>query len=141
MKKSNFENFKDSLEQIGDEANINEIVPVILIDKLVTLKNINTKIVKDLNLLEPFGEGNKTPLFACKNLRIDSIRALTEGKHLRLTLRDENNIVNAIGFFMGEKAEELTIGDKVDIVGSLEINEYNGTQSVQFKLKDVMKSL
>lgn len=141
LKKSNFKNFKDELEKVAKEANISEIIPVITIDKLVSLKNINIQMIKDLKMLEPFGEGNKTPLFACKNLKIDSIRALTEGKHLKLSLRDENMVINAIGFNIGYLADDYTIGDRVDIVGALEINEYNGTEKIQFNLKDIMKSL
>lgn len=141
LKKSNFKNFKYELEKVAKEANISEIIPVITIDKLVSLKNINIQMIKDLKMLEPFGEGNKTPLFACKNLKIDSIRALTEGKHLKLSLRDENMVINAIGFNIGYLADDYTIGDRVDIVGALEINEYNGTEKIQFNLKDIMKSL
>ena len=42
---------------------------------------------------------------------------------------------------MGEKAIEYKIGDKVDAVGSLEINEYNGMKNIQLNLKDIMTSL
>ena len=141
LKRSNFDKFKEEMQKVAKEANIEEIIPVIVIDKLVSLKNINIKMIKDLKMLEPFGEGNKTPLFACKNLKIDSIRTLTEGKHLKLSLRDENIVINAIGFNMGHIADDYTIGDKVDIVGALEINTYNGEDSIQFNLKDIMKSL
>ena len=64
------------------------------------------QIVESLKHLEPFGEENKVPLFVFKNLKIDSIRALSEGKHLKLTLKDNKNIVNAIGFNLGELANE-----------------------------------
>ena len=81
------------------------------------------------------------PVFAFKNLKIDSIRALSEGKHLKLTLKDNNVIVNAIGFNMGELAEDYRIGDKIDVVGTLEINSFNGMDSIQINLKDIMKSI
>ena len=81
------------------------------------------------------------PIFAFKNLKIDSIRALSEGKHLKLTLKDNNTIVSAIGFNMGELAQDYRIGDKIDVVGTLEINSFNGTDSIQINMKDLMKSL
>ena len=68
-------------------------MPIINIDKEINLKNINIEEVKSLELLEPFGEGNKMPLFLLRNLKIDSIRALSGGKHLKLTLKQDNNIV------------------------------------------------
>ena len=92
--------------------------------------------------MEPFGEENKTPLFVFKNLKIDSIRALSEWKHIKLTLKkDANNIIGAIGFNMGQVVEDYYIGDKVDIVGTLEINTFNGEDSLQIVVKDIMKSV
>ena len=91
--------------------------------------------------MEPFGEKNERPLLLYKNLKIDSIRALSEGKHLKLTLRDENAIIDAIGFNLGNLATEFLIGDKVDVVGSLEENSYNGIEKIQINLKDIMKSV
>ncbi len=49
--------------------------------------------------------------------------------------------IGAIGFNMGEMTNSLKIGDRVDIIGALEINEYNGYRNIQMNLKDVMKSL
>ena len=80
------------------------------------------------------------PLFLYKNLRIDSIRALSEGKHLKLTLKDDNYIIDAIGFNMGALANEYLIGDKIDVVGTLEINSFNNVEKIQINLKDVRKS-
>jgi single-stranded-DNA-specific exonuclease len=80
------------------------------------------------------------PLFIYKNLKIDSIRALSEGKHIKLTLRDRNILIDAIGFNMGKLADEFLLGDKVDVVGCLELNKYNGRESVQINLKDMRKS-
>ena len=98
-------------------------------------------MVNSLKQLEPFGEANKMPIFAFKNLKIDSIRALSEGKHLKLTLKDNNNIINAIGFNMGNLVEEYKMGDKVDVAGVLEINTFNGVDNLQINMKDIMKSI
>lgn len=60
--------------------------------------------------------------------------------NLKLTLKDENKIINAIGFNMGILAENYLIGDKVDIIGMLEENEYNGNYNIQINLVDIRKS-
>ena len=136
----NFNKFKEEFEEYTKNSDIDKIVPIIYIDQEVTLKDINLKAAKELQLLEPFGEGNKMPLFLYKNLRIDSIRALSEGKHLKLTLKDDNYIIDAIGFNMGALADEYLIGDKIDVVGTLEINSFNNDEKIQINLKDVRKS-
>lgn len=141
VKKDKFEEFKKELEKIAQEKHIEEIVPILKIDAQISLDEINKEMVESLKELEPFGEENKTPLFAFKNLKIDSIRALSEGKHLKLTVKDNKNIVNAIGFNLGELSNDYRIGDKVDIVGNLEVNSFNGVENIQINIKDIMKSL
>lgn len=142
LSKDKFEDFKKAFQEYADSKDINDIVPIINIDKLITEKELNLEAVRDLEKLEPFGEANKCPLIAYRNLKIDSIRVLTEGKHMKLTLKTEkNNIITAMGFNMGYRAEEYLIGDRVDIVGTLEINAFNGNENIQFNLKDIMKSI
>ena len=141
VKKDKLEEFKEKLEQISKEKNIEEIVPILKIDAQISLDEINKEMVNSLKELEPFGEENKNPLFVFKNLKIDSIRALSEGKHLKLTLKDSKNIVNAIGFNLGELVNEYKIGDKIDVVGNLEINSFNGVDNIQINIKDIMKSI
>lgn len=140
LKKDKFEQFKEKFEELAKEQNTEEIIPVIKIDKEINLKDITIDNVNELKFLEPFGEANKTPIFIYKNLRIDSIRALSEGRHLKLTLKDNNTVINAIGFNMGQYANEFLIGDKIDVIGQLEINEFNGIKNVQINMKDIRKS-
>lgn len=135
-----FNEFKAKLEEYAKQCDIDKIVPIINIDSEIQLKNIDIESVRSLKMLEPFGEANKTPLFLFKNLKINSIRALSEGKHLKLTLKEDNFMINAIGFNMGDLSEKYLLDDKVDIVGSLEINSFNGSDSIQIVMKDLRKS-
>ena len=141
IKKENFKRFCDKFEKIAEESNLKDIYPIIQIDANFELKDINKEMVKSLESLEPFGEGNKTPVFLFKNVKIDSIRALSEGKHLKLTLKDGNIVVNAIGFNLGYLAEEHKIGNKIDVVGILEISTFNGVENIQINIKDIMRSV
>ena len=141
IKKENLEQFYKEFEKIAEENEIENIIPIINVDAKIELDKIDKSVVEDLKQLGPFGEANKTPTFALKNIRIDSIRALSEGKHLKLTLRENNQIINAIGFNIGELAEAYKIGDKIDIAGVLEINTFNGIDNLQINIKDIMKSI
>lgn len=141
LKKENFENFKEKFEEFAEQKNIKQILPTIKIDCEISKNDLKLETVEELKKLEPFGEKNQRPCFVYKGLKINSIRALSEGKHLKLSLRDDNQLIDAIGFNLGHLADEFLIGDKVDIVGILEINEYNGIKKVQINLKDIMKSI
>lgn len=140
LKKNNFNRFKEKFEKYVDEKDIDKIVPVIDIDKQVDLKSIDCDVVRELDLLEPFGEANRRPVFVFRNLKIDSIRALSDGKHLKMTVKDGNTVVSAIGFNMGQYTKEYMIEDRIDIAGTLEINSFNGRDSIQINIKDIMKS-
>lgn len=141
VKEEQLQKFREKFEKIAEQEHIEEIMPIINIDAKIDLNDINKDMVESLKMLEPFGEANKMPVFVFKNLKIDSIRALSEGKHLKLTLKDNNNIINAIGFNIGYLAEDYRIGDKVDVVGVLEINSFNGVNSMQINMKDIMKAI
>lgn len=140
VKKENFEKFKKEFQEYAQNHGIRDIIPVIKIDEEISLRNVNLQTVKDLSLLEPYGEANKMPLFLIRNLRIQAIRTLSEGKHLKLKLGQDSYLIDAIGFGIGELAENYLIGDKVDVVGSLEINSFNGNEQVQLVIKDMRKS-
>lgn len=139
--KKDLEEFREKLEKIAEENRTEEIIPIINIDAKINLSDVNKEMVDSMKELEPFGEANKMPIFAFKNLKIDSIRSLSEGKHLKLTLKDNNNIINAIGFNIGNLADVYRIGDKVDVVGVLEINTFGGVDNLQINIKDIMKSI
>ena len=141
LKRNMYIEFKENFEKIAESQEIKDIIQVIKIDGLITSKDFTEDMVNELEKLEPFGEKNKMPLFLYKNLKINSIRALSEGKHLKLTLKDDNNIINGIGFNLGHFSEEYQIGDKIDIIGTLEFNTYAGEKNIQINIKDIMKSV
>jgi len=141
VKKANFDKFKNKFEEYARKKDISKITPILNIDEKITLKDITIKDIRDLELLEPFGEGNKPPIFQINNVKIDSIRSLSQGKHLKMEIKDQNSSIQAIGFNLGNLANDYKIEDKINIAGTLEINNYNGRENIQINIRDVMKSL
>lgn len=141
INKEKIEEFKEKFEKIAKEKEVDKIIPILNLDAEIKLDDVNKEMVDSLKELEPFGEANKMPIFAFRNLKIDSIRSLSDGKHLRLSVKDNKNIINAIGFNMGTLTDTYRIGDRVDIAGNLEINSFNGVDSIQINIKDIMKSI
>ena len=141
INKEKIEEFKEEFEKIAKEKEVDKIIPILNLDAEIKLDDVNKEMVDSLKELEPFGEANKMPIFAFRNLKIDSIRSLSDGKHLKLSVKDNKNIINAIGFNMGTLTDTYRIGDRVDIAGNLEINSFNGVDSIQINIKDIMKSI
>ncbi|MBL8108580.1 MAG: single-stranded-DNA-specific exonuclease RecJ [Anaerolineales bacterium] len=109
-------------------------------DMEVPLADMNFGILKHIAFLEPTGYGNPDAIFVSRNVKVKSFRAVgSEGRHLKLTLEDGPALkYDAIGFRMGEKAKSLP--PRVDVMYTLEANEYNGRVSLQLNLKDVKEA-
>ena len=136
-----FNEFKKSLENYAKKMKVDSIVPIIKIDQKIAMGEISIQDIKSLELLEPYGEANKIPIFQINNVKIESIRTLSEGKHLKLTVKDENRTIDCIGFNLGNLATDYPIGSKIDIIGNLEINEFRGIENIQVNLKDIRHSI
>lgn len=91
---------------------------------------------KALEQFEPFGEANPSPLFALKDVPVLDARTVgKEGKHLKLTLASPHGSFDAIGFGLGDALDALDT--HVDVLGSIETNEFRGNVKLQLSLTDI----
>lgn len=135
------EEFTKKLNEIAESKNVRELQPTLPVEAEITSKEISMDTIKELEALKPYGEGNPMPLFVYRNAKVDGVRLLSNEKHLKLTLKEDSNIFDAIAFNMDNKKYSIKQGDKVDVLHSLEINTFNGIQKVQLNVKDIKKSL
>jgi single-stranded-DNA-specific exonuclease len=116
-----------------------QLIPEITIDAELELSDINFSFYNILQQFAPFGPGNMTPLFVTKNLSNYASRIVSD-KHLKFGLMNaEKQKVNGIGFEMKHHFETVT-SKKVDVVYSLEINEWQGNQSIECRVRDLRES-
>lgn len=106
-------------------------------DAEVALEELNFDILKHLAYLEPTGYGNPEAVFVSRDVKVKSSRTVgTEGKHLKLTLEDSRGAAyDAIGFRLGELQKSLP--PRIDVMYTLEANEWNGRTTLQLNLKDL----
>jgi len=106
-------------------------------DMEVSLSDLNFEVLKHLQYLEPTGYGNPDAVFVSRNVKVKFSRTVgAEGRHLKLTLEDDDgSVMDCIGFRMGHL--KATLPSRVDVLYHLEANEYNGRTSLQLNLKDV----
>ncbi len=117
-----------------------DFIPSVNVDAELPISYINMNTAERLLVLEPYGMGNPTPMFFARGLCIASMRLLSEGKHLKLTLSGEGHLADAVGFGMGEYAEHIKQGDLIDIIFHLDINTFRGERHAQMILKDIRPS-
>jgi single-stranded-DNA-specific exonuclease len=107
------------------------------VDLTIPLQDITLKAVEQLARLEPFGNGNLTPRFVIKDVLIKETRTMgKESKHLRITVAQAGQSMEAVGFGMGEFRDRLVPGARIDLLGELSVNEWNGNRKVQVMFQD-----
>ena len=142
VKNENLSAFQERLLQIAaDQLDVTELRPTLSIDGEVNLRGVRPALVEDIARLQPFGYGNPTPCFVSRELTIRHKKAVgQEGHHLRLVLHDGVRTWSAIAFRQGHWAGKLNISQPIDVVYSLEFNEWNGERQMQLNLKDLRPS-
>jgi len=112
------------------------LLPVLDIDLEIPLQKVDWATLALVEQMEPCGAGNPRPLFLSRGVQLREARAVgREGRHLRLVLTDGRAVWNGIGFRMGGQADRL--GDRVDVVYTIEVNEWNGERRLQLNVQDL----
>lgn len=140
--KSKIDLFTKAVEVFSADYHANEIpVPQIDIDFEIPFEMITYDNALSVEYLEPFGEGNRQPLFVCMGVKVLTIFSLSEGKHSKLLFGNETGQTFE-GLAFGVTPPELPFaeGDKADIVFTMKINQWRGNSSVQVILKDFRKN-
>lgn len=137
LKTINLNQFEKRLGKIAEEQlTESDFVPEIEIDAEVEIADLNDRMLKFFDRLEPCGEGNPAPVLMTEKVFVAAKRAVgMDGKHLKLTVRKGGSVMDAIAFRKGHLMSELP--EKVDVAYRLERNEYMGVTSLQMNVVDI----
>ena len=141
MLPDNVEAFSNKFEQVV-EAIIEPhlLIPEIIIDAEINFKNITKSFYNILTQMEPFGPENMRPVFITKNVFDTSWSKIVKELHIRFIVKQENIIFTGIGFNMADKFYLLQMNKPLDIVYTLDENEWNGEIHLQLKVIDIKLS-
>ncbi|MBI1833717.1 MAG: single-stranded-DNA-specific exonuclease RecJ [Candidatus Andersenbacteria bacterium] len=105
-------------------------------DAIITPRLLQWDTHALLQRFEPFGEGNPAPKFVIRNVPVVRVRRVGKDQsHLKLTLKAENQDIEAIGFGLGENVAGLP--KTVDVLGTLNINTFRGVGNLEVAMDDV----
>lgn len=133
--------FREKFEQVVS-ATIDPqmLIPEIVIDAEITLKDIKQTFYDILCQMEPFGPENIRPVFLIRNIQDSGWSKIVKEDHIRFSLRQHNITITGIGFNMADKFSLLQDKKPVDIVCTLDENEWNEQKSLQLRVIDVRKA-
>lgn len=118
------------------------LTPEIVIDAVISFKDITSPFYNILCQMEPFGPDNLRPVFIAKKVVDTGFSKIVKEQHLRVSLREPGTgaTLTGIGFNMADKYHLLQSRQPVDIVFKLDENEWNGNKTLQLKLIDLQAS-
>jgi len=116
------------------------LVPEITIDAAIQFRDLTPSFFKILSQMEPFGPENARPVFMAARVFDSGYSRIVKDFHIRFSLRQENIIFNGIGFNMADRFSLLQGGRPVDLVFTLDENEWNGEKHLQLKVLDLRLS-
>tara|TARA_B100001245_G_scaffold235638_1_gene224005 strand:- start:147 stop:1847 length:1701 start_codon:yes stop_codon:yes gene_type:complete len=137
-----FENFKSLfLRNVNKILTNNDLIPAISIDGEMALTDINSRFMRFLEKLGPFGPGNMRPKFVSRNLSISGQpRLMGNGEHIRFIVSQNGRNYPAVGFKLSSHYEDLIRGVPVDIAYVVEVNQWQGQSNIQLNVRDIQLS-
>ena len=118
---------------IGEEQRVPELV----IDAEVRFADLKPAFHNIIRQMEPFGPDNAKPVFIAKQVRDNGWSKVVKDQHIKFSLVQDNIIFNGIGFGLAEKFSLLDQNRPIDIVFTLEENEWNGNKHLQLRVIDL----
>ena len=117
----------------------NEIKSELEIDERLKLNNNHDQTMQWIDLIGPYGIGNKAPIFLSEKIKIVAKSSVGKNKeHLQLKLMHTQQLWDAIHF--NSNYHDLRVDEYVDIVFSLEHNNFRGQKKLQLQIKDLKRS-
>ncbi len=122
--------------------NLDDCIPTIAIEAELGPAQITWQLVDTLSRFEPFGEGNRNPIFSARNLRVISSDLMGQTKkHVRCVLgSSDGSAMKCVGFNFSDRFELFSVGSNIDVAFDVSINEWQGRKEIQCKLVDAKAS-
>ncbi|MFA6551408.1 MAG: DHH family phosphoesterase [Patescibacteria group bacterium] len=116
-----------------------ELAPTLEIDLEINFADISEDLHAAMQKLRPFGVDNPQPKFLTKNLTVVNVMNMgADGQHIKLKVKSEElKIMDAIAFSVTDDWKRIKVGDKIDLVYYIDMNEWNGRREVQLKIIDL----
>lgn len=134
----NVEAFSRKFEEVV-AATIDEhlLIPELIIDTQISFTDITEKFYEIICQMEPFGPGNMRPHFLATDVYNTGYSKIVKEQHIKFSIKQGKKVFDGIGFNLAHKFNYLLNNQPVDIVFTIDENEWNGNKSLQFKVLDL----
>jgi single-stranded-DNA-specific exonuclease len=112
----------------------------LIIDTVILPEQLNTSVVKIIQSIGPYGEGNPEPVLILKNIQLRDIFPLSQGKHLKLVFQGSGRDFEGVWWQRGELKDDVAFDHYYDVVFKPSINLWNGKENLQLVIEDMRES-
>lgn len=141
MLPENVEAFRSKFEAVVSASILpHMLVPELVIESEITFSEIKNSLFQLLCQMEPFGPENLRPVFIAKNVQDTGYSKIVKELHIRFVVQQNNTTLTGIGFNLANKFSLLALKKPVDIVFTIDENEWNGNKTLQLKVIDLRAS-
>jgi len=126
-------------ETVASTIQPGSLFPELMVDATLPFEAIRPAFYNILEQMQPYGPGNTQPVFISRNVTDNGSRIVKE-LHIRFALRQGTTYVDGIGFNLAAKFPLLQTGKPIDIVYTIEENEWNNQKNLQLKVIDFAPS-
>ncbi len=138
---NNYDAFSARFEEVVSRTIKPELlIPEIIIDAAIKFSEINNTFYNIIKQMEPFGPENMRPVFVSRGLMDTGYSRIVKELHVKFSLRQDDVVMSGIGFNLAEKFSLLQLKKPVDVVYTLDENEWNGQTTLQLKVIDIKLS-
>ena len=139
--RGNLDAFKQSIWKYAKEVlSESNIVPTVEGDCELSPDDVTMELAEELRFLEPYGVENPVPVFVMRELSVIEATSISAGKHTRFILGKDGKQFHAICFGKALSTLDLFVGDTVDVMFNLDINEWNGRKTLQLITREISLS-
>ena len=132
------EAFKEAFEQsVAERITEEQLTPEITINSVLPLDNINMNFYQIISQMEPFGPDNMKPIFIAHKVQDTGYSKIVKDQHISCSFKQGKNTLRGIGYNMPQHMNVIQSGKPFDIVFQLQLNDWQGTQSVQLQIIDI----
>ena len=136
------DDFRDEFDRVaGEMLEEDDLVPKLKIDAELSISEVGLSLIDELESLEPFGMGNRRPIFSSSEISISGAPVVMGKKkdHLKIRVGRDGDTRECVGWGMAHRIEELS-AEMIDVVYQLKADEWRDRRRVQMVLKDFRKS-
>jgi single-stranded-DNA-specific exonuclease len=138
VKRGELDAFRRKINEYA-KANLTseDMIPTMDADCEISFNDISLELARSLQILEPYGVSNPVPAFVMRDVTVQEILGVSENKHTKLVVGNGRRTLTCMYFSNPPSSLGIYVGDKIDLLFNVDINEWAGRENLQIIVRDL----